>query len=89
MASFRFLDIPREIRDKIYEHLLCTFPQPDSVTQGFKLPMKDFTSGILLVNKQIYSESYDVMIKGNRFVRVSSTGGLNFARMLKGNGVPV
>jgi hypothetical protein len=44
---------------------------------------------MLRVNKQIYSESYDAMIKGNRFVLVSSTGGIHLADMLKSKGVPV
>jgi hypothetical protein len=51
MASSRFLDLPREIRDKIYDILLCTFPQPDYITQGVILSKKDFSQSILLVNK--------------------------------------
>ncbi|KAI4909213.1 hypothetical protein J4E90_007910 [Alternaria incomplexa] len=43
---------------------------------------------ILRANKQIYAESYDSMIKCNRFMLVSSTGGLHLANMLKGNCVP-
>ncbi|KAI4660706.1 uncharacterized protein J4E79_005274 [Alternaria viburni] len=88
MTSFRFLDLPREIRDKIYGILLCTFPRPESVTHGTMLSKKDFSPSILRVNKQIYAESYDAMIKGNRFLLVSSTGGLHFAYMLKANSVP-
>ncbi|KAI4616126.1 uncharacterized protein J4E87_008861 [Alternaria ethzedia] len=88
MTSFRFLDLPREIRDKIYGILLCTFPRPESVTHGTMLSKKDFSPSILRVNKQIYAESYDAMIKRNRFLLVSSTGGLHFAYMLKANAVP-
>lgn len=88
MASFRFLDLPREIRDKIYGILLCTFPRPESITQGTMLSKKDFSPSILRANKQIYAESYDSMIKCNRFMLVSSTGGLHLANMLKGNCVP-
>jgi len=88
MTSFRFLDLPREIRDKIYGILLCTFPRHESVTHVTMLSKKDFSPSILRANKQIYAESCDAMIKGNRFLLVSSTGGLHFAYMLKANSVP-
>ncbi|KAL1801226.1 hypothetical protein ACET3X_001568 [Alternaria dauci] len=89
MAPFRFLDLPREVRDNIYSILLCTFPPPDSITRGIMLSKEDFSPSILRVNKQIYSESYDIMIKGNRFVLVTSHGGLHFVNILRKNDVPI
>lgn len=88
MASFRFLDLPREIRDKIYGILLCSFPPPESITKGTMLSKKDIHPSILRVNRQVYTESYDVVLKTNRFVLVSSTGGIHFAMMCKAHGVP-
>ena len=87
MAAFRFLDLPREVRDKIYGILLCTFPQPDAVTPDMNT-LEHFSPSILRVNKQVYSEGYNVMIKVNRFVLVTCTGGLYFAHMLMQNDVP-
>jgi len=52
------------------------------------LSEKDFSLNILRANKQIYAESYDAVIKGNRFLLVSSTSGLHFAYMLTANSVP-
>jgi hypothetical protein len=52
------------------------------------LDKKDLTASILRVNKQVYAESYKVMIKGNRFVHVCCTGGVHFAHMLKAHNVP-
>ena len=88
MSSFRFLNLPREIRDKIYGILLCTFPPPESVTKGTMLSKKDLHPNILRVNRQVYEESYDVILKKNRFVLVSSGGGIHFAMMCKQHGVP-
>lgn len=73
MAAFRFLDLPREVRDKIYGILLCTFPQPDAVTPDMNT-LEHFSPSILRVNKQMYSEGYNVMIKVNRFVLVTCNG---------------
>ncbi|KAI4950223.1 hypothetical protein J4E91_004879 [Alternaria rosae] len=85
MTSFLFLDIPCEVRHKIYDILLCTFPHPESVTHGTMLSKKDFSPSILCVNQQIYAESYDAMIKGNRFLLVAFTCDLHVVYMLKAN----
>ena len=65
IASFRFLNLPREIRDKIYGILLCIFLRSESITRGTMLSKKDFSPSILHANKQIYAKSYDAIIKGN------------------------
>jgi hypothetical protein len=52
------------------------------------LSLEHFSPSILRVNKQMYSEGYNVMIKVNRFVLVTCTGGLYFAHMLMQNDVP-
>ncbi|KAI5371421.1 hypothetical protein J4E82_009891 [Alternaria postmessia] len=72
MAAFRFLDLPRE---------------PDTVTDDMNT-LEHFSPSILRVNKQVYSEGYNVMIKVNRFVLVTCNGGLYFSHMLMQNDVP-
>jgi hypothetical protein len=52
------------------------------------LDKKSINPSILRVSKQVYTKSYDAMIKGNRFVHVCSTGGVHFAYMLKAHNVP-
>jgi hypothetical protein len=64
---FRFLDIPRETRNEIYDHALCSFSRrqgPYSVQQyarvhaGAEFEERRFlgTVDLLLVNKQIYEK---------------------------------
>jgi hypothetical protein len=78
---FRFLDLPREIRDEIYDHALCAFSRrqsPYSVEQyakvyaGAEFEERSFlgTIDLLLANKQIYEEGHDSMLKKNLFVRM-------------------
>jgi hypothetical protein len=78
---FRFLDLPRETRDEIYDHALCSFSRhrgPYSVEQyarvyaGAEFEERCFlgTVDLLLVNKQIYEEGHDFMLKKNLFVRI-------------------
>ncbi|KAF1973856.1 hypothetical protein BU23DRAFT_567947 [Bimuria novae-zelandiae CBS 107.79] len=88
MASLRFTDLPREIRDKIFAICLCTFPLPDSIIRGTMLSKKDLTPGILRASKQIYAESTEFMIKTNRFVHVCFTSGVHFADLCKRHSVP-
>jgi hypothetical protein len=73
---FRFLDLPRELRDKVYENLLCSFAPPhDAATNQ---PFPKYTStvhpAILLCNKQIHREAYGIMVKTNRFIHVKLHG---------------
>jgi hypothetical protein len=82
---FRFLDLPREVRDEIYDHALCAFSRrqsPYSVEQyakvyaGAEFEERSFlgTIDLLLANKQIYEEGHDSMLKKNLFVRIECCG---------------
>ncbi|CAN9124424.1 unnamed protein product [Alternaria sp. RS040] len=62
-------------------------PTADPTTDDM-LSLEHFSPSILRVNKQMYSEGYNVMIKVNRFVLVTSNGYLYFSHMLKQNDVP-
>lgn len=98
---FRFLDLPREIRNEIYCIALCSF-EPRSTTVTLPLDADanlDINSlaraehaiqaSILLVSKQIHREAYDTMIKTNRFVRITTSAGLPLRALLNHLRVPV
>lgn len=77
---FRFLDLPLEVRNAIYNVILCTPPprvlwpleQQDIV--GFPKELcyvcHPFETQLLRVNRQIHSEAKDVMLRGNQFIRI-------------------
>ncbi len=73
---FRFMDLPAELRNKVYKILLCSFPPngfyvPEVIGGCVPLTMankQDINTSILLVNSQVHREAYDVMVKTNRFV---------------------
>ncbi|KAJ4360620.1 uncharacterized protein N0V89_001186 [Didymosphaeria variabile] len=101
-SSPTFLGLPREVRNKIYRAALCTFeprpstiyPPPDvSVAPTFMNELAivehDIDTSILLVSKQIHQEAYDVMVKKNRFVRVTTSGGFPLRLLLNHLRVPV
>lgn len=95
---FRFLDLPREIRDKIYRILLCSFASPpedvylshmiERLYNFVEIGLSVETS-ILRTCKDVYYEAYDVMIKTNRFVHVKSTGGIPLVYMVNCREIPV
>lgn len=83
---FRFMDLPAELRDKIYRELLCSFTfheeprsRPDStlgriLNHSQQSNINEATASasirILLVSRTVYREAYDVMVKTNRFIRI-------------------
>jgi hypothetical protein len=90
-TTFRFRDLPREIRDKIYRELLCNFRRRRPA-EGFMSPEETFEytqankgneAAILRTNKDVYREAYDVMVKTNRFVRLTSARGLPIILLLQ------
>src|SRR5689334_22384294 len=82
---FRFYDLPPELRNTVYQDLLCMFEDapsynknepPPQHTQECTYFVRNIHPEILLTKKQIHREAYDIMVKTNRFVRVNIYGAL-------------
>lgn len=81
---FRFLELPLEVRNAIYNVILCSPPPPKlwPLEQQDLVGVPDenshlchlFETQILRVNHQIYSEAKDVMLRGNQFIRIRGRG---------------
>ncbi|KAF2649641.1 hypothetical protein K491DRAFT_668576 [Lophiostoma macrostomum CBS 122681] len=77
LQPFRFLDLPRELRDKIYKICLCSFYKcpGKQVLKASLWPERSnlkcaIAISLLCTNKQIYHEGFEVMVKTNRFVLI-------------------
>jgi hypothetical protein len=93
-TPFPFQSLPTEIRYKIYRKLLCDFkPRSNTFDVSSMLGLVPAHHGIdtaiLRTNTAIYREAYDVMIKTNRFVKVTSIRGLPLQTVLNGLQVPI
>ncbi|KAF2629135.1 hypothetical protein BU25DRAFT_430430 [Macroventuria anomochaeta] len=79
MQPFRFLDLPGELRNNIYDLLLCSWTDEPEYESRFvgglrkRLPSYD-AMALLRTNKQIHEEAFDYMMKRNQFVRVTCRG---------------
>ncbi|KAJ4989617.1 hypothetical protein SVAN01_04834 [Stagonosporopsis vannaccii] len=76
---FRFLDLPGELRNNIYDLLLCSWNDEPEYEPGFvgglrkRSPSYDALA-LLRANKQIHEEAFDYMMKRNQFVRITCRG---------------
>ncbi|KAG9195736.1 hypothetical protein G6011_00857 [Alternaria panax] len=93
-SSFRFRDLPEEIRKKIYRVVLCSIRPPpttiplDAPSFFDEMPAEhEIETAILRTSKEIYREAYNVMVKSNRFVKVTSSRGLALRGAAKGRAV--
>jgi hypothetical protein len=80
-----------EICNKIYSELLCDIKPPPTTTEGVSALLFEYEpahhaidTAIFRTSTAIYREAYDVMIKTNRFVKITSVPGLPFTLLLKG-----
>lgn len=82
--AFRFLDLPLEVRNAIYNVVLCSPPPPKlrRVDQGDLLPspkgleyiVHPQETQILRLNRQIHAEARDAMLRGNQLIRIRARG---------------
>lgn len=76
---FRFLDLPGELRNNIYDLLLCSWNdeieyEPKFVGGLRKRSLVHDATALLRTNKQVHNEASDYMMKRNQFVRVTCRG---------------
>jgi hypothetical protein len=97
---FRFMDLPAELRNRVYALLLCSFDQKRNTHANmldnllmeslWQIRIKDtINTAILQTSSQVYREAYDVMVKKNQFVLLSSKGGIPLRSMLATQYTPV
>ncbi|EUC41804.1 hypothetical protein COCMIDRAFT_105147 [Bipolaris oryzae ATCC 44560] len=91
---FRFLDLPGEIRNSIYDLLLCSWDDeveydPSMICSSLsrRVP-SSLSTGLLRANRQIHAEASDYMIKRNQFVRITCRG-LDVRNLFLSEGIPV
>ncbi|RYN25192.1 hypothetical protein AA0114_g12718 [Alternaria tenuissima] len=103
IAPFRFMDLPGELRNKVYALLLCFFgSSPDRAGELSDASLDNGSGSLHVVNlphtnnptilradSQIHREAYDVMVKTNRFIRIRSAQALPLRKILCCLGVAV
>ncbi|KAH8707527.1 hypothetical protein GQ44DRAFT_488336 [Phaeosphaeriaceae sp. PMI808] len=77
---FRFLDLPREIRDRVYAEVLQAYSPP--VKSGGFAKIKVDTS-LLHVSRSVHREAYVVMVKTNCFIGIRFVGIRNLGFILR------
>jgi hypothetical protein len=87
--TFRFLDLPAEIRNNIYEIIVGRIDFEDKrppMRYGRK-PKRLIDARVLFTCKQIYHEAYGVMVAANQFIVIE---GYNFdlGRLCRLTGMP-
>ncbi|KAI8941644.1 hypothetical protein NX059_002857 [Plenodomus lindquistii] len=90
---FRFLDLPGEIRNNIYDMLLCSWNNeleqvPELLSKMSRRCPSYPATALLRANKQIQAEATDYMIKRNQFVRVTCRG-FDVRKLFLGDRIPV
>lgn len=65
--SFRFLDLPRELRDEIYRLLVPNRVELCPTIAEDKSQPPTFTFGLLTVSRQVYEEAIAIFYKENNF----------------------
>ncbi|KAF2034237.1 hypothetical protein EK21DRAFT_56936 [Setomelanomma holmii] len=92
-APFRFLDLPGEIRNNVYNLLLCSWgnelvAESSCLSNLSQRCLSYSASALLRTNKQIHNEAFDYMTKCNQFIRISCRG-LDPRDLFLEDGIPV
>ncbi|KAF2250252.1 hypothetical protein BU26DRAFT_518666 [Trematosphaeria pertusa] len=101
VQPFRLMDLPAEIRDLIYQEMLCCFDPveppctPGNCNAKNHLYCNSITPAthaiettILRTCKQVHREAYDIMVKTNQFVNIQ-TQDIPLSQLLISSNLPV
>lgn len=76
VTPFRLLDLPREVRDDIYEAAILDLSPPDMFADPYpedpdSLGLRKMDTNILLTSRQVYWEARDVVVRRAQLIMVS------------------
>jgi hypothetical protein len=91
---FRFMDLPGELRNKVYQLLLCSHDAPDmrgvrSLYGDLLMVKGPFYTAILGTSSIVHCEAYDVFLKTTKPVLLQSKGNLPVETTLASSDVAV
>lgn len=71
VTPFRLLDLPREVRDDIYEAAIFDLSPPDMFWEEGDLKFRKMDTNVLLTSRQVYWEARDVTVHRAQLILVS------------------
>lgn len=74
VTPFRFLNLPREVRDDIYEAAIFDLSPPDMFMRPrdpYSMRRRKMDTNVLLTSRQVFWESRDVIVRRAQLVMVS------------------